>query len=189
MPLKSQSHYFTVLLDELKMLTQQISNTESDAFAASLLEADRIFIAGVGRSGFAARAFANRLMQIGCTVYIVGDTTTPAFDADSLLVICSGSGETGSLVSMAQKAKQVGGKIALITIAPQSSIARLACCNVFIPAPSPKASAKQTVQSAQPMGTLFEQGLWLFLDTIITRLMKMRHISSEEMFFRHANLE
>ncbi len=45
------------------------------------------------------------------------------------------------------------------------------------------------VVSCQPMASLFEQALWLLLDTIILLLMERIHTSSEEMFSRHANLE
>lgn len=41
-----------------------------------IVKAKRIFVGGAGRSGFAARGFANRLMHLGYTVYFVGEPTT-----------------------------------------------------------------------------------------------------------------
>ena len=38
----------------------------------------KIFIVGMGRSGFVARAFALRLMNLGFNVYFLGETITPA---------------------------------------------------------------------------------------------------------------
>lgn len=58
-----------------------------EKFADAILKADRIFVAGAGRSGFVARAFANRLMHMGLTVFFVGEPTTPAIKAGDLLVI------------------------------------------------------------------------------------------------------
>ena len=58
-----------------------------------------------------------------------------------------------------------------------------------LPAPSPKAKAGETVRSVQPMGSLFEQAVLLFLDAVILELMARRGVVSEEMFTRHANLE
>ena len=55
-----------------------VSQAEMERFADAILKADRIFVAGAGRSGFVARAFANRLMHMGLTVYFVGEPTTPA---------------------------------------------------------------------------------------------------------------
>ncbi|RJS82147.1 SIS domain-containing protein, partial [Candidatus Bathyarchaeota archaeon] len=37
----------------------------------------KIFIVGMGRSGFVARAFALRLMNLGFNVYFLGETITP----------------------------------------------------------------------------------------------------------------
>ena len=46
----------------------------------------RIFVAGEGRSGFSAKGFAMRLMHLGYTVYVVGETITPALREGDLLV-------------------------------------------------------------------------------------------------------
>jgi D-arabinose 5-phosphate isomerase GutQ len=42
------------------------------------MRAKRIFVAGAGRSSFAARAFSNRLMHLGFSVWFVGEPTTPS---------------------------------------------------------------------------------------------------------------
>jgi 6-phospho-3-hexuloisomerase len=41
----------------------------------------------------------------------------------------------------------------------------------------------------QLMGSLFEQGLLLLLDTVVLRLAAARGASAQELFARHANLE
>jgi D-arabinose 5-phosphate isomerase GutQ len=43
--------------------------------------------------------------------------------------------------------------------------------------------------SSQPMGSLFEQGMFLLLDALIVMLMEKRDVNADEMFDRHANLE
>ena len=177
------------ILDELRSVLSRVPAAEADAFVADILSARRIFVAGAGRSGLARRAFAMRLMHFGFDAFVIGEIATPAYSADDLLVVCSGSGETGSLVSIAEKARRIGGKIALVTIVPESSIGRLADRRLTLPAPSPKAKAGETVRSVQPMGSLFEQAVLLFLDAVILELMSRRGVISEEMFTRHANLE
>ena len=82
------------ILQELTENEKRVSQDEMEKFADAILKADRIFVAGAGRSGFVARAFANRLMHMGLTVFFVGEPTTPAIKASDLLVIGSGSGET-----------------------------------------------------------------------------------------------
>ena len=78
----------------------------------------------------------------------------------------------------------------LFTIDPNSPVARLANTIVVIPAPSPKAHiSAEAHASIQPMGSLFEQCLFLVLDALVIVLMKESNISSTEMFARHANLE
>lgn len=153
-------------------------------------ESPRIFVAGAGRSGLAMRAFAMRLMHAGKTVHVVGDVTTPNIQAADWLIIGSGSGSTGSLRGQAEKAKALGAKILLITIVPESPIGLLADLVIHVPAPSPKApGAAATVASVQPMGSLFEQCLFLLGDVLIFLLMEQRDLKSETMFVRHANLE
>lgn len=83
---------------------------------------------------------------------MVGETITPNFAQGDLLLIGSGSGKTGSLISIAEKAKKIGGNIALITILPESSIRQLANITIKIPAPTPKATGAESWTSIQPMG-------------------------------------
>ena len=89
---------------------------------------------------------------------------------------------------MAEKAKAVGASVALVTIFPASRIGDLADVVVEIQAPTPKASASQRT-SIQPMGSLFEQSLLVFLDITAMELMARRATNSDAMFQLHANLE
>lgn len=67
-------------------------------------------------------------------------------------MICSGSGSTKSLVNHAQKAREVGARIALITINPESPIAEMADVVVEISAPSPKSAKKDRSGPFSPWG-------------------------------------
>jgi 6-phospho-3-hexuloisomerase len=169
----STLEFSNVVLEELRSVLSQVSSADAERFVQGLLSAKKIFVCGAGRSGLAAKAFAMRLMHFGLDAHVIGETTTPDYGPSDLLVVCSGSGETGSLVSIADKAKRIGGSTALITIVPGSTIARAAGCCVQIPAPSPKTNSGAVVTSIQPMGSLFEQALLLFLDSAILRLMEL----------------
>lgn len=177
------------VLRELERTLSAISPDAAEQLVDRIVGAKKILVAGAGRSGLAVKGFAMRLMHMGFDAYVVGETVTPNFTPDDLLLVGSGSGETGSLVHMAKKGREIGGTIALITIFPQSSIGQLADVTVHIPAPTPKVSADSGWTSIQPMGTLFEQSLSIFLDLTILRLMERAAKDSTGMFKRHANLE
>lgn len=177
------------ILEELTENAKKVSPEEMEQFADVILKADRVFVAGAGRSGFVARAFSNRLMHLGLSVSFVGEPTTPAIKAGDVLVIGSGSGETGSLVVMAQKAKKMGASVVTVTIHPEASIGKLSDASICIPGATPKSSLEDTVKSVQPMGNAFEQMSWLVYDTVIMILMEKMGKTEEEMFRLHANLE
>jgi 6-phospho-3-hexuloisomerase len=174
---------------ELKTALSCVSEEAAQQFVTLVDSADEVYVNGAGRSGYMARAFAMRLMHMGMKSYVVGDTVTPNIKEGDVLVVCSGSGETKSLVCNAEKAKSLGAKIALVTINPNSTIGRLADAIVEIPAPSPKSAKAGQIHSIQPEGSLFEQSLLIYLDLSVIQLMKRHGQTTETMFGRHANLE
>ena len=179
----------TSVIEELRRTLTAVSYEQQEQLAAEIQKANRVFVAGAGRSGMMARCFAMRLMHMGITAYMIGEVVTPSIAAGDLLVIASGSGETASLVSMAKKAKSLGASVATVTIYPQATIGTLSNAVVAIHAPTSKSAIDTGVQSVQPMGSLFEQSLLICLDYVILILMEKRQITGEEMFARHANLE
>lgn len=182
----------SAVVAELGGVLQDVDEASVRALEEEIGRAARVYVAGAGRSGLMMRAFAMRLMHLGLRVHVVGDVTTPAIEAGDLLVIGSGSGETESLRAMANKARKLGAALALVTIVPTSSIARLAGTIVRLDAPSPKAApvpGTVTRTSIQIMGTLFEQALLVLLDTVVLRLARSRRLSPEKLFEIHANLE
>lgn len=184
-----ENNYLSQIIKELAENAKKVNQHELIAFCELICGASRIFIAGAGRSGFAARAFSNRLMHLGFNVFFVGETTTPAINKGDLLIIGSGSGTTGSLVNMAEKAKRIGARIATITIYPNASIGSIADAIVTVPGATPKSEAEDSVKSFQPMGNLFEQLSWIVYDTVVIMIMNRNGITADEMFSRHANLE
>ncbi len=185
----NNQEYAEIVLQELAEVQKQIRINDTAEFIQSLLKAQAIFVAGMGRSGYMARAFCMRLMHLGLKSYMVGDSTTRAIDEGDVLVICSGSGETKSLLSMAEKAKQQKSQVILLTINPDSTIAKLADKIVRFNALSPKALKEGDIKSIQPLGNLFEQSLLIYLDICSIMLMEKLGESAETMFKRHANLE
>ena len=78
------------IIGELAANADRVSVGRLEALADAILGARRIFVAGAGRAGFVARAFALRLMHLGLTVHFVGEPTTPSIGPGDLPVINSG---------------------------------------------------------------------------------------------------
>lgn len=174
---------------EIRSALQSVSADEVAELQREILGAKRIFVAGKGRSGLFLRGFAMRLMHLGLHVHVVDEVTTPAIAVGDVLVLASGSGRTASLVQYANKAKEIGATLVLITTSPDSPVGRQADKIVHIPAPSVKAEGSSGIHSSQPMANLFEQSLALLLDITSLQLMKALSKTGEQMFARHANLE
>ncbi|TCP20723.1 6-phospho-3-hexuloisomerase [Scopulibacillus darangshiensis] len=180
--------YAAEIINELNRTLDLVAEAEAEKLVDRILESRKVFVAGAGRSGFMARSFVMRMMHMGLDAFVVGETVTPGIDKDDILIIGSGSGETKSLVSMAEKAKGLGASVAAVTISPDSTIGRLSDFAIKLPA-KPKAGADSEYKTIQPMGSLFEQSLLLFYDAVTLRLMDKNELDSGTMFGRHANLE
>ncbi|WP_375088793.1 6-phospho-3-hexuloisomerase [Peribacillus sp. RS7] len=182
------TQYVAEILKELNHSADLIADEEAEKLVNGILESKKVFVAGAGRSGFMAKSFAMRMMHMGIDSYVIGETVTPNFEKEDILIIGSGSGETKSLVSMAEKAKSIGGKIATVTIFSDSTIGQLADITIKLPG-SPKDQSEGDYKTIQPMGSLFEQTLLLFYDAVILRFMEKKGLDTNKMYGRHANLE
>lgn len=150
-------------------------------------QAKSIFLSASGRSGFAMRSAAMRLMHLGLNVYFVSETTTPAITKGDLLIVASGSGTTSSIVKAAEKSITVGANVVAITTNADSILAKMASHVVLIPAAEKQDHSKSI--SSQYAGSLFEQFLLLLFDTIFQSLWKLSSKPAEELWQKHANLE
>ena len=176
------------ILEEVSATLGRMSPDGLERLVEAVLAADRIYVAGGGRSGLMANAFAQRLMHLGLVTYVVGETTTPAIRAGDLLVSCSASGETQVTVLVSQVAHKAGARVFAVTATPDSPMARLADETIVIPAPS-KRGPSASGPSAQYGGSLFEQALLVLLDAISLEIGRRRGTPPQEIASRHANLE
>lgn len=160
-------------------------------------EGRRVFVVGMGRSGFVGRAFALRLMNMSFNVYVVGETITPPAEEGDILVAISGSGETRGTVSAAEAAKEVGAIVVAITSHPESKLGQLADHVVVVKGRTKVAIRKDYIarqvrgerEPLGPLGTLFENACMVFLDSLIAELMFRLGITEEDINRRHANIE
>ncbi len=182
------THYLAKVVQELSQSVDYISDSAAEELVNQILESKKVFVAGAGRSGLMGKSFAMRMMHMGIDAYVVGETVTANLEKDDLLIIGSGSGETKTLVAVAEKAKSLGGKVAAVTISPGSTIGELADIIVKLPGVT-KDQSEGDYKTIQPMGSLFEQTMLLFYDSLILRFMEKKGLDSTKMYGKHANLE
>jgi 6-phospho-3-hexuloisomerase len=184
---------------KIKDTAAELSESEIEAFLSEFKGARRIYVMGAGRSGLVAKAFAMRLMHLGFVAYVVGETITPAMRQDDLLVIFSGSGRTKTVADIAVTAKEIGGRIALITSNRTSKIGSIADAIVIIKNRRDKVKDESAGfeirqmtgehRSFAPLGTLFETAAMVFADACVSRLMEISEIDEKDLKKRHANVE
>jgi len=188
-----------LMASKIREIANSISDDEAEKFILELLSAKRIYVIGAGRSGLVAKAFAMRLMHLGLHAYVVGETITPALNKGDVMVIFSGSGRTKTVADLAETAREIGGRICLITSNADSRIGKIADCTVIIEhqrdAVADDAAEFEIRQmmgdhkSFAPLGTLFETASMVFADAVISRMMEITKVDESALKNRHTNIE
>lgn len=179
-----------LVLDEVQALLIRLREDQATALqelADALEAAPRVFVHGAGRSGIAVRGLAMRLMHLGRSAVVVGETTTPAIAGDDLLLAVSGSGSTAGVLRSARTAHEVGARVAALTTDAASPLSRLADVTVVLGAAAK--TDRSGAASAQYAGSLFEQGVSLVGDSLFHDLWQRSGLTAAEIWPRHANLE
>ncbi|MBD3256012.1 MAG: SIS domain-containing protein [Candidatus Lokiarchaeota archaeon] len=147
----------------------------------------RVFVYGAGRSGFIGRCFAQRLMHLGINSCFVSDAVTHQYTKNDGVIIISGSGETTSPVAIAKKARDIGGKIVLLTGNPQSTIGNISDLIIQIKGKSKdKATSQRTLA---PYTSLFDISTLAVLDSIGGILMEILEVTEADIDMHHATIE
>ncbi|NQU99842.1 MAG: 6-phospho-3-hexuloisomerase [Parcubacteria group bacterium] len=181
----------------IDQIISKVSKKSTKDAVKAIENAQRVFVFGAGRSGLVAKSFAMRLVHLGKEVYFVGDTITPAISQNDTLVVVSGSGETNSVLRVAQAAKSQNARIVTITSSPKSSIGEISDVKIKLKTKVEESDtenylARQLVEKNKkimPMGTLFELSTMIYFDSIIPVLMSEFGISEKYMKGKHTNLE
>ena len=169
------------ILDKVKNAVSSIDPAVVNKFIDDILAADKIFIYGSGRSGLAGQFFAVRLVQLGLDVHFVGDMTTPIIGKNDLTVLVSRTGETMSAVQTANIARRVGSNVTCVTSHRSSKLAHASSATIHIPFKDDSESAIHA-----PLGTLFEESVNIFFDSLIPEMMKRLEMDERAMKKRHA---
>lgn len=177
-----------VVLGEIGGVLSHVQGDQLERLADVLGRAPRIFVAGEGRSGFMAKAFAMRLMHLGLPVHVVGETTTPPIAAGDLLVAVSGSGTTAGTVRVAEQAVAVGAGVHAVTADADAPLARLATHVLLLPAATKHRRAGEA-PTVQPLSSLFDQVTHVSLDVVCLMLARRRNVDNATAAAAHANTE
>jgi 6-phospho-3-hexuloisomerase len=188
-----------LMASKIREIANTISDDDTEKFIRELLNAKRVYVIGAGRSGLVAKAFAMRLMHLGLLAYVVGETITPALNKGDVIVIFSGSGRTKTVADLAETARDIGGRICLITSNANSRIGKIADSIVIIEqhrdAVADDAAEFEIRQmmgdhkSFAPLGTLFETASMVFADAVISRMMEITQTDESALKDRHTNIE
>ena len=185
----------------IKACMEELNLKEVERFISLLLEAKekKIFTVGMGRSGFVARAFALRLMNLGFNVYFLGETITPAAEKGDMFIAISGTGSTKMVLTASSAARDIGATVVAITSFPESQLGQMADLVVTIKgrtkAGMPKEEdylARQIIGEREPLtplGSIFENNSMVFLDSLIVELMHRMGRTEADLKRRHATIE
>jgi 6-phospho-3-hexuloisomerase len=189
------------ILSGARRAIDELDETQVESMIQLLLDAKdkKIFVVGMGRSGFVGRAFALRLMNLSFDVYFLGETITPAAGKDDLVIAISGTGMTKLVVSAASAAKDIGARVVAITSYKDSQLGQIADQLVLVKGRTkmgwPREEdylARQILgerEPLSPLGSVFENNCMVFLDGLIVELMYRMKKNENDLRSRHATIE
>lgn len=187
-----------LIVDQLNDVINRLDNEAIKGMLQKTLDAERIFLMGAGRSGLVAKAFAMRLMHLGFTVYVVGETTTPAVQEKDVVIAISGSGETRSIANLGKIVKDIGSTLITVTSKKESTLGRISDIAVVLPSKTKndldaggylERNMRGDYKNLPPLGTAFEITSLVFLDSVIAQLITLTGASEAELKSRHTNIE
>jgi len=185
-----------LMVGHLEKVAEELDYESIQEMLQHLLKAKRVFVMGAGRSGLVGRAFAMRLMHLGFSSHVVGETTTPAVSSGDVVVAISGSGQTRSISDLGKVAKDIGATLVSITSNKDSKLGNLSD-NVIELHGRTKDDAGGYVERHMrgeytyltPLGTSFETSASVFLDAVIAELIYITGASEADLKSRHTNIE
>ncbi len=183
-----EKHTLPELIRNQFLFTQEtVTPAKLQPITDWILESNRVFLIGKGRTGLVTAMFAMRLTQMGLSTHLVGEPTTPALQPEDLLILASGSGETEAVLSAAKQAGEIGAKTFCFTMHADNTLSQMSGNCLVLPVLVDQIPPE--AQTKVLMGTLYEQSLLLVFDQIITELMKKTGENYHSLSKRHANIE
>jgi 6-phospho-3-hexuloisomerase len=167
--------------EEVTRALSALSPEEVARAVEMLGRAPKTFVYGAGRSGIIARAFAMRLVQVGLTAFVIGESVTPIVRRGDAVVIFSNRGESQTSVQTANIVRREGAGLLVVTARGNSKLAHAATLLLELDL----RDAPERPRLA-PLGTLFEAASLRLSDGLIAALMERRRETEESLRRRHA---
>jgi 6-phospho-3-hexuloisomerase len=187
-----------LIIENIKEVIDKLDREAIKAMLQKTIDGNHIFVMGAGRSRLVAKAFAMRLMHLGFSVYVVGETTTPAVLPQDVVFAISGSGETRTIADLGKLAKDIGSTLITITSKKDSTLGRISDIAVIIPRKTKndpdeagylERHMRGDYKNIPPLGTSFEITALVFLDSVVSQLIMLTGASEAELKSRHTNIE
>ena len=172
-------------VEEIQGVIARMDENDLERAMALITKGSRIYAAGEGRSGFQARSFAMRMMHIGYTSYMMGETICPSMREGDVLLAISGSGKTRRTVEDAEAAKNLGVRVIAVTSKSDSPLASVADAVIVVPGRVKGESSG----SIQLLSSLFDQSVHIALDALCLMLSRRDDVSDADANANHANVE
>lgn len=173
------------IVEEIQGVIARMDENDLERAMALITKGSRIYAAGEGRSGFQARSFAMRMMHIGYTSYMMGETICPSMREGDVLLAISGSGKTRRTVEDAEAAKKLGVRVIAVTSKSDSPLAPVADAVIVVPGRVKGESSG----SIQLLSSLFDQSVHIALDALCLMLSRRDDVSDADANANHANVE
>lgn len=173
------------IVEEIQGVISKMDENDLDNAMSLITKQSRVYAAGEGRSGFQARSFAMRMMHIGYTSYMMGETICPSMHEGDVLLAISGSGKTRRTVEDAEAAAKLGVKVIAVTSKPESPLAATADAVVVVPGRVKGESGG----SIQLLSSLFDQSVHIALDALCLKISRRDNVSDADANANHANVE
>ena len=173
---------------------EQVSTEEVEQAVGRILKAKKVFVLGIGQTGCIGRILTMKLCHVGLNAYTVFDEINPPLEQGDLFIAISQSGETKTIVGLAEKAKDMGGRVLAVTAHTGSPLSRIADTVLRIGARGssrelPHLSAIGEGKHQNLSGTLFGKNIYMLFYTLAVMAAGKRKESPETIDRRHANLQ
>jgi len=155
-------------------------------FIDKIIDSNRIYLVGVGKSGLISKAFTMSLLSLDKDAYIVGESLMPTPEKEDLIIAVSGTGESDYTIKTATLGKRLGANLVVITSQLDSTLGRLGGNNILIPGRRKGIKEKQTSkrlilgEHGGTAGALFEIGCFLFLNTVSSLLEEENYLGKKK---------
>ena len=186
------------ILDEFytnaKGVFEEIGEKSMQDIVSLILDAEKIYVLGIGHSGMFGRILSMKLNHVGLKAYTIFDEINPPFHENDLLIAISQSGGTATVVTLAEKAKKLGGRVLGITSNTDSPLGRISDGILKINKHAGDISfsglaAIGDKHNQNLLGALFGFNIYILFYTLVAMLAKEKNESPDSINTRHANLQ